>query len=274
MNRYQSYQILNCSFRTALALSVERKIFENGVLGLEFQSIDRTSVKLYLKENDSVYNYLKIFQDTSCEILSYDTYSIALPQSAWEHFDPFFLCEGVQIFPETQKKSANPSTLNLFLKPESSFGTGRHPTTQLGATLMKSYLGGRKSLLDIGCGSGILSIYAKKSLVEQVDGVEIDPLALENAQYNAQLNAVEIGLYSTLEQVSDSYEVIVANMQLPTLQFLIPSFKKHTRPKGIWIISGVSLAELSIFESLCPFLERKEILHREEWVGAVFQFIL
>jgi len=112
---------------------------------------------------------------------------------------------------------------SILIQPGSGFGTGSHPTTQLCLEWLEQNLKGHESMLDYGCGSGILSIGAKLIGLSFVEGVELDPLALQNANQNNELNGCRIPFYHPDSfYPKESYTLIVANILAVILIRLAP----------------------------------------------------
>ena len=162
---------------------------------------------------------------------------------------------------------------NLRLDPGLAFGTGTHPTTSLCLRWLDQHIQHPKSLLDFGCGSGILAIAALLLGLEQADGVDIDPQALEASLANAKANQVDdrLNLY-TAEQFSadhsqQQYEIVVANILSGPLMELAPTLAGHTLAGGDIVLSGI-LAEQadSIIDAYTPYFKMDAPLIEEDWV--------
>lgn len=140
------------------------------------------------------------------------------------------------------KKKRNKTQIDLIIEPGMAFGTGAHPTTQsclefLGKLSQKkdSF---KSALLDFGCGSGILAIAGKKIGFKKAVGIDIDPLALQATQANAKKNKENVGTLKKLKP-NARFDVIVANILKNTLIDCAPVFKKHIKPGGFLILSGL-----------------------------------
>lgn len=166
-----------------------------------------------------------------------------------------------------------PEAINLRLDPGLAFGTGTHPTTSLCLSWLDQHIQQPKSLLDFGCGSGILAIAALLLGLEQADAVDIDPQALEASLANAKANEVEdrLHLYSaeqfSAEHAQQQYEVVVANILSGPLVELAPTLAGHTLVGGDIVLSGI-LAEQadSIIEAYTPYFKMDAPLVEGDWV--------
>ena len=156
-------------------------------------------------------------------------------------FDPIPISPRLWIVP-TWHDAPDRSAINLKLDPGLAFGTGSHPTTRLCLRWLDAHLGGGETLLDYGCGSGILAIAAVKLGAARVDGVDIDTQAVTASQDNASLNdaTARFCLPDALEP--DTYDVVVANILTNPLKGMAPLLASRVRAGGQLVLSGI-LAE-------------------------------
>ena len=127
------------------------------------------------------------------------------------------------------------------LDPGLAFGTGTHPTTRLCLAWLDTALVPGASVLDYGCGSGILAIAAAKLGAGTVVGVDIDPQALAAARANSRANDVDAS-YTDLDGLSQStitFDVVLANILSNPLKLLAPALAARTAPRGSLVLSGV-----------------------------------
>lgn len=133
------------------------------------------------------------------------------------------------------------TTHELIIDPQMSFGTGHHATTQLMlAQLMELTLFG-SSVLDMGTGTGVLAIAAKKMGASRVVGVDIEDWCVENSKENALKNGIDDILFHTddMDTFSDSkFNLIIANINRNVLMSHIPTYAKMLHPNGILLLSG------------------------------------
>ena len=131
------------------------------------------------------------------------------------------------------------SDINIVLDPGLAFGTGSHPSTRLCLDWLDRHLVPGSSVIDYGCGSGILAIAAAKLGAGRVVGVDIDPLALVTSRYNAEQNRVAatfVGADGLRPQPSD---VVMANILSNPLKILAPLLTELTVPRGQVVLSGI-----------------------------------
>ncbi|MCB1043853.1 MAG: 50S ribosomal protein L11 methyltransferase [Acidobacteria bacterium] len=133
----------------------------------------------------------------------------------------------------------------LRVYPGQAFGTGQHETTALMLEHLATCPLDKKDVLDIGCGTGILSIAASKLGARSVLGIEIDPDCNENMQRHLQINdTMHVTLLiGTIDQVADSFDVILANITLNVLLEIWPWVKAHLRPGGYVLSSGLLISQ-------------------------------
>ena len=168
---------------------------------------------------------------------------------AWKkHYRPIPVGERLMILPPWIE---NPDTARIPIRidPGMAFGTGTHPTTQLSLILLEEFIKPGEAVLDIGCGSGILSIAAHKLGAGGVYGVDIDPSAVENAQKNASENGIEAGVAfevgSTSEILKDVFPIrqaplVVANLLAHILlELLEQRLEDLVSPNGLLLLSGI-----------------------------------
>lgn len=131
------------------------------------------------------------------------------------------------------------ASLTLRLDPGMAFGTGTHPTTRLCLEWLDTHLRGGESVLDYGCGSGILAIAAAKLGAARVMGVDIDPQAVSAANDNARANDVGAQFVDVADAVQGHFDIVVANILSNPLRLLAPALAAHVAPGGSLVLSGI-----------------------------------
>jgi ribosomal protein L11 methyltransferase len=166
--------------------------------------------------------------------------------------------------------------LPLRLFPGPGFGDGRHPTTQLclGALAALAPRGRAWRLLDLGSGSGILSI-AGARLGASVDAVEIDPQAVEHAEQNLVLNGVvaNVRQVTAIDDTVGPFDVVVANIIRSVLLSLAVPLVERLAPGGTLVLSGLVSTDVPEVSSAYQRLlgARPEVYERDEWRGIVWR---
>ncbi|HEY0268561.1 MAG TPA: 50S ribosomal protein L11 methyltransferase [Methyloradius sp.] len=153
-------------------------------------------------------------------------------------FDPIRIRDDLWIVP-TWHSAPNPDALNIVLDPGLAFGTGSHPTTHLCLAWLADHIKKQDTVLDYGCGSGILAIAAKKLGAAKVIGTDIDEQAILSSGFNAEQNAVDAKFYLPKDLPEGVYDIVVANILSSALSVLAPALAKACKPHGHIALSGI-----------------------------------
>jgi ribosomal protein L11 methyltransferase len=153
-------------------------------------------------------------------------------------FDPIPISPRLWIVP-TWHDTPDSQALNIRLDPGLAFGTGSHPTTRLCLRWLDENIKGGESVLDYGCGSGILAIAAARLGAAEVWGVDIDPQAIQAAAYNADMNAVNARFFTPDQVPATAAQIVVANILTNPLKALAPLLANLTLPGGRLVMSGI-----------------------------------
>ena len=157
-------------------------------------------------------------------------------------FDPIPISPRLWIVP-TWHQAPDAAAINLKLDPGLAFGTGSHPTTRLCLRWLDENIQGGETVLDYGCGSGILAIAAVKLGAGTVDGVDVDPQAVTASNDNAALNTVcaHFCLPDALGEAQ--YDMVVANILTNPLKAMAPMLAGRVRAGGQLVLSGILNAQ-------------------------------
>lgn len=187
-------------------------------------------------------------------------------QLTQSQFDPIRVSGRLWIVPSWHE-TPDPAAINLILDPGMAFGTGSHPTTRLCLEWLERQVSTDCSLLDYGCGSGILAIAAARLGAGRVAGVDIDPQAVEAAYANAERNAVNALFADSAQPVAGEYDLVVANILSNPLRVLAPAICAHVRSGGKLALSGILREQaneiIGIYAAWLPLSVADE---REGWV--------
>jgi ribosomal protein L11 methyltransferase len=161
----------------------------------------------------------------------------------------------------------DPGAVNLLLDPGLAFGTGSHATTRLCLRWLERRIAGGETVLDYGCGSGILAIAALKLGATRAVGVDIDQNAVSAAEANARRNGVAGEFFESGSLPALAADIVVANILANPLKVLAPIISERCRPGGRIALSGI-LAEqgAGVANAYAPWIDFAAPEEDEEWV--------
>lgn len=230
----------------------------------ELDTEDNTaSISFYVEEGNDVQELIDKIQtelERLSEVIEVGSRTFTVSETEdidwinnWkEFFKPFRIDDTIVIKPTwEQLEETSPNDLVIEIDPGTAFGTGSHETTKLCILGMKKFISTDTKLLDVGCGSGILSIIGAKLGAKEVMGTDIDPNAVKAAYENAEVNQVSNDILTILDGdiITDSglqqniglncYDVVVANILADVIIPLSATIGQHLVPGGIFISSGI-----------------------------------
>ena len=187
-------------------------------------------------------------------------------QLTQSQFDPIRVSDRLWIVPSWHE-APDPGAVNLILDPGMAFGTGSHPTTRLCLEWLEREVQAGDSVLDYGCGSGILAIAAARLGAAHVAGVDIDPQAVEAARANAERNEVIAQFADSAAPVAGEYDLVVANILSNPLRVLAPAICAHVKSGGRLALSGILREQADeIIAIYAQWLPMTIADTREDWV--------
>jgi len=198
---------------------------------------------------------------------------------AWKvHYRPIAIGRRLLILP-AWLPSPDADRLPIILDPGMAFGTGTHPSTQLCLAAIEDHLRPGDEMIDLGCGSGILSIAAARLGARRVRALDIDPLAVritaENAERNGVAPAIHVSagsLEDVLEACAPSADVLVANILAPVLEAMArQGLARAVRPGGTVILAGILAEQAESVRQACRTggLRHLEERRSGDWVALV-----
>ena len=192
----------------------------------------------------------------------------------WEkNFDPINVDDKVLIRAEFHE--ANPNFHEIIIQPKMSFGTGHHPTTHLMIQQMLDMDLEGKTVLDMGCGTSVLAIFAKQRGAGRTVAIDIDEWSVENSKENAERNEVELDIsQGTAENLgSENFDIILANINRNILISDIPTYVKVLNSGGKLLLSGLCFFDVDDILEVCNAqnLTLQKKLQREEWVSLLLE---
>lgn len=185
-------------------------------------------------------------------------------------FEPIHIGKNIWVVPSWHD-APDPNGLILELDPGLAFGTGSHPTTRLCMEWLESHPPQGASVLDYGCGSGILALVAKKLGAATVYGVDIDPQAIESARYNSERNHCEIEYHLPEEFAGaghpQTFDVVVANILSSPLKLMAPMLSSRVAPGGMLVLSGILARQADeVAAAYAPFISMSVWAEHEGWI--------
>ncbi|MGN0304538.1 MAG: 50S ribosomal protein L11 methyltransferase [Lachnospiraceae bacterium] len=200
----------------------------------------------------------------------------------WKKYFHQFMIDDILVVPSWEEvKEEDAGRMLLHIDPGTAFGTGMHETTQLCIRQLRKFITPQTLLLDVGTGSGILSILALKFGAKQAVGTDLDPCAVEAVKENKEANGIRpeaftmmIGNLITDKEIQDRvgygcYDIVVANILADVLVPLTPVIINQLKPGGIYITSGIiDDKEETVAEAIkLAGMEIVEITRQGEWVS-------
>lgn len=246
--------------------------------GFDSFTEEQDGILAYIPQDDFDENALQqVLAEHPEEVRISYTYS-AMPNINWneeweKNFDPINVADKVLIRAEFH--NPNPALHEIVIQPKMSFGTGHHPTTHLMILQMLEIDFQGRSVLDMGCGTSVLAIFAKQKGASTVTAIDIDEWSVENSRENAARNNVKLEIsQGTAENLgSDNYDIILANINRNILISDIPKYVSVLNEGGVLLLSGLCFFDVDDILEVCTAqnlkLENKQ--QREEWVSLLLK---
>lgn len=198
--------------------------------------------------------------------------------TAWKaYYKTFDISERIVIRPSWEEYVEDNEKVVISLDPGMAFGTGTHETTRMCAMFLDKYIKPENTVIDVGCGSGILSIIAAKLGAKEVLAVDIDKIAVRVSGENCEINGVsdkvtvQVGILEDL--TVNKVDVVVANIIADVIVGITPKVPSFLKPEGLFITSGIIKERAQDVEDSC--LNNGFILYDKiemgEWVAMVFK---
>ena len=241
-----------------------------------------TSIIIYRRLND--FNEVKEIIETIIEKMSQEDFEINLlietiNEKDWneewkKYFKPKKVTEKIVIKPEWEEyEKSNQDEIVIEIDPGMAFGTGTHGTTSMCMELLEKYISDENnSVLDVGCGSGILSIAAKLLGASEVTGIDIEEIAITTSYDNAAKNNIsdiEFLQGDLTKNVDVKADIVVANIIADIIIILLNDVKENLKGNKIFIASGIIIdKEDEVIEAIKDAgFEILDIKYKDEWVA-------
>lgn len=244
---------------------------------------DRSSVIIHLyisEEDNSVETAEYIKELLTASKIPFDMVSDTVSDSSWaDGWKKFFKCteigEKLVIRPSWEDYENTDNRKVLSIDPGAAFGTGTHATTSLCLEILEKHIDEDSTVLDIGCGSGILAIAGVLLGAQSAVGVDIDAQSVKVAKENAQINNVtekiEFLVGNLADKISDKYTVVCANIVADVILKLLENVDEFMSEDGILITSGIiNIRKDDILEGFSRFgFEVLEEHNKDNWYAFV-----
>jgi ribosomal protein L11 methyltransferase len=283
INQAMSYYEFTITISDVFTDSLIRRLAENGCLGMIENDDSFTAYFPSTLAVDTIKNDLSILQTLlekagHAHELTYE-YSL-IPEKDWNEtwkkgFQPVDAGKQFTILPPWEKGKKD--RINLIIDPGMAFGTGHHETTRSCLVLIENYAPktSNESFLDLGAGTGILAIAARKLGYRHVVGIDTDVLAIQAARENVIINNVpDVEIREEgLAELRKTFDVIAANLISGVLVLFAPVLHAHMNPGGIAILSGILAGQE---DEVIAAMERTGLRLREtyrdgKWVSLVME---
>lgn len=217
------------------------------------------------------------------EEFMYEIYTSECSDDDWKdewkkYFHTVNITDNIIIKPSWDDYEASEGETVIEIDPGMAFGTGTHETTALCVEFLEKYVPGKKKLLDIGCGSGILMLIGKILGVEKVVGIDIDSnvkdVVIENFEKNNIKDNYEIIIGDLVEDINEKYDLVVSNILVDVLTELLENIEKTLEKGATVIFSGIIKDKEEEFlrktkEHNLVEIDRNE---KNNWVSLVFKY--
>lgn len=247
-------------------------------IGFDSFTEEHDGILAYIRKdlwNASDLNHLWIMNSEDVQI----THSFReMPNINWneeweKNFSPIYVADQVLIRAEFHEPQ--PQFHEIVIQPKMSFGTGHHPTTHLMIQQMLELDFEGKKVLDMGCGTSVLAIFAKQRGAEKVTAIDIDEWSVENSKENAARNEVDIDIsQGTSENLGkEKFDIILANINRNILISDIPAYVKVLNDGGQLLLSGLCFFDVDDILSVCSEqqLTLKNKQQKEEWMSLLLE---
>lgn len=255
---------------------------DDGIAYLNFyleEDADKEAILARVREElDELRSFLDIGEATITESQTEDKDWI----NNWKQYFHQFYVDDILIIPSWEEvKEEDKEKMIIHIDPGTAFGTGMHETTQLCMRQLKKFVTEDTQLLDVGTGSGILSIAALKLGAKHAVGTDLDPCAITATKENLEANDIPEGAMDVMigniiddKAVQDAvgyekYDIVVANILADVLIPLTPVILHQMKSGGIYITSGIiDEKEKDVVEAVkAAGLEIVEVTHQNDWVS-------
>ena len=255
---------------------------DDGVAYLNFYLDEDEDVNAMLEKVKAELEELRMFVDIGSGMITLSQTEDKDWINNWKQYFKQFYVDDILIIPSWEEvKEEDKDRMIIHIDPGTAFGTGMHETTQLCIRQLKKYVTSETELLDVGTGSGILSIVALKLGAKHAVGTDLDPCAVPAVEENKEANEIPVEAFDMMigniiddKEVQDKvgyekYDIVIANILADVLVPLTPVILNQMKKGGIYITSGIidDKEETVVNAVKAAGLEVLEVTHQGEWVS-------
>lgn len=255
---------------------------DDGVAYLNFYLDEDEDVNAMLEKVKAELEELRMFVDIGSGMITLSQTEDKDWINNWKQYFKQFYVDDILIIPSWEEvKEEDKDRMIIHIDPGTAFGTGMHETTQLCIRQLKKYVTSETELLDVGTGSGILSIVALKLGAKHAVGTDLDPCAVPAVEENKEANEIPVEAFDMMigniiddKEVQDKvgyekYDIVAANILADVLVPLTPVIIHQLKKGGIYITSGIieDKEEVVVEAVKKAGLEVLEVNHQGEWVS-------
>ena len=254
-NKTENYAEFTIPVQSDMAETVCDFIIDNITNGLvleDEEGSEITSIKFYVSsENEKIKEKLNNFIESLTSenkakiknLLTQVIKNISWEEEYKKSVQPIWIGSDVVIVPTWNKENFE-TNYKILIEPKMAFGTGTHETTKSCLKVIRKEFKQQMTFLDLGCGSGILSIMAEKLDAKYIKAIDYDPIAVENCKGNFELNNVETNNDICLGSIElckndNPYDFVCANIILSTILEMLSELLRLTKTGGILVLAGL-----------------------------------
>lgn len=278
----QSHPFVTIRVPPAQLELAQLRLWELGAMGLEERD-DTTLVPV--RAGDRVVVMAAFADEAAAQYAfdevrgEYEAELVHVPHEDWSTewrrgFGPQRIGTRLLLRPSWEEVQSKPNDVVLTIDPENAFGSGDHETTRLVLRVLDERVVGGERVLDVGCGSGILSIAALRLGAASAVAIDIEEEAVLVTRRNALLNGVASDLEAStrpLHDIEGTYDIVLANIETRVLIHMPHALRARTAPDGILVLSGILLDERDELLAAYVSMSLVECLEEGEWCACVLR---
>lgn len=262
----------------------ELRLWELGATGLE----ERDETTLVREPADGRVLIMAAFPDEAAALYAlgevhdeFEADVVYVPHENWavewrRGFAPQRIGERLSLRPSWEEVKSRPGDVVLTIDPENAFGSGDHETTRLVLVMLEQRIVGGERVLDVGCGSGILSIAAVRLGAASAVAIDIEEDAVAVTRRNAELNDVPERIEvsnAPLADVDGTFDIVLANIETRVLIGMPDALRARVAPEGFLVLSGILRHEREELLAAYHAMQVEQCLEEGEWCACLLRSV-